>query len=71
VAQVSGYFMEKWADRTGNPPLTTAKEVPYAAQYLFYDVKKARERLGLKLSPIEDSLKRAIAWFRQEGYIRK
>ena len=71
LARLSGYFMEKRADRTGIPPLTTAKEVPYAAQYLFYDVTKAREKLGLQLSPIEDSLKRAIDWFRREGYIRR
>jgi len=71
AAKVAGSFMEKWADRTGNPPLTTAKEVPYAAQYLFYDVKKAREKLGLELSPIEDSLRRAINWFRREGYIQR
>jgi len=71
VGRMAGYVMEKIADRTGRPPLTTAKEVPYAAQYLFYNVSKAKEKLGLTLSPIEESLERAIAWFRRNGYVRR
>lgn len=71
VGRLAGYLMEKIADRTGRPPLTTAKEVPYAAQYLFYEVSKAKEKLGLVLSPIEESLARAISWFRRHGYIRR
>jgi len=71
AGRLAGYFMEKWADRTGNPPLSTAKEIPYTAQYLFYNVTKAQVKLGLKLTPIEDSLKRAIDWFKKVGYIKR
>jgi len=71
VAPPVGYLMEKWANYKGQPPLTTSKEIPYAAQYLFFDVTKAREKLGLVSSPIEESLSRSIEWFRKGGYIKK
>jgi hypothetical protein len=47
------------------------KEVLYAVQNLFYRVSKAKEKLGLTLSPLEESLTRAIAWFRRNGYVRR
>ena len=54
---------------TGIQPITTSKEVSFAAQYAFYDTSKAREKLGLEPSPVEDSIRRAIEWFKREGYI--
>ena len=71
MARAIGYIMERQATAKGKPPLTTSKEVPYAAQYLYFDVTKAREKLGLVSTPIEESLKRSIEWFRKEGYIKK
>ena len=71
VARAVGYIMEKQAKSKGKAPLTTSKEIPYAAQYLFFDVTKAREKLGLVSTPIEESLRRSIEWFRKEGYIKK
>ncbi len=65
----AGWLMEKIADWRGQPPLLTSKEAPYLAQKLFFDVSKAREKLGLELTPIEDSLKRSIQWFESEGYL--
>ena len=71
LAKRVGQLLEKIANLTGRPPLTTAKEVPYMAQHLFYDVKKSKEKLGLELTPTEDSIRRSIDWFRREGYIKK
>ncbi len=71
MARAIGYLMERSAKKKGRAPLVTAKEVPYAAQYLFFDVTKAREKLGLVSTPIEESLRRSIEWFRKEGYIKK
>ena len=71
LAKRVGQLLEKIANLTGRPPLTTAKEVPYMAQHLFYDVKKSKEKLGLGLTPTEDSIRRSIDWFRREGYIKK
>jgi dihydroflavonol-4-reductase len=66
-----GYLMEKMAERSGRTPMTTSKEIPLMARYLFYDVSKAKDKLGLELTPIEESLERSIEWFRREGYIKK
>jgi dihydroflavonol-4-reductase len=71
MARAGGYLMERWAERTGLPPLTTSREIPFLARYLFYDVSKAREKLGLELTPIEESIQRSIEWFRKAGYIKR
>jgi len=52
---------------THRPPLTTPKEVQYSSQYLYADVSKARRELGLEPTPMEESLERAIRWFRAAG----
>ena len=69
VAVGAGKLSERISRLTGKPPLATSREVPYIAQHAFYDGTKAREELGLELTPVDDSLRRAIEWFRKEGYI--
>jgi dihydroflavonol-4-reductase len=63
------WLWQKLAQRTGRQPTVTPKEARYSHQYLYYDVTKAQKELGLELTPVEASLRRAIDWFRQEGYI--
>jgi len=61
--------LKYWADHVSHkPPLSSPREIEYASQYLFFDNTKAREVLGLKFTPIEDSLERSINWFRNHGY---
>ena len=69
VAKAAGRLFVKIADMTGRPPLTTNNEVAYSAQYLFQDISKAKEKLDYQPSPVEDSITRAIEWYRREGYI--
>jgi dihydroflavonol-4-reductase len=64
-----GHTLERYARATGNQPLTTAREVKYSNQYLFYDPSKAQRELGLELSPVRDSVGRAVEWFKREGYL--
>jgi dihydroflavonol-4-reductase len=71
IARGLGYLMERRAEKTGRAPMMTSKEIPTLARYAFYDVSKAQDKLGLEITPIEQSLGRAIEWFRQEGYIRR
>jgi len=71
AAKIFGSLMEKMAEQSGKPPMTTAREVPYLSQYFFVDNSKARRELGMEFTPIEDSLSRAIEWFRRVGYIQK
>ena len=49
---------------TRRVPVTTPPEVDYARQYLFFDASKAQRELGLKPTPIEESLKASVEYFR-------
>jgi len=69
MAKVAGWMFVKIADATGKPPLTTAKEVSYSSQHLFFDISKARQKLGYEPSSVEDSIIRALNWYMAEGYI--
>lgn len=64
-----GYLWKKLADFTGTQPTTTHQEVAYSRQYLFYDVSKAQRELGLQLTPVEVSIRRALDWYKANGYI--
>lgn len=60
-----------WSDHISHrTPLSTPAELRYVSQYLFFDNSKARTELGLRFSPIEESLERSIEWFRTAGYIK-
>jgi nucleoside-diphosphate-sugar epimerase len=50
------------------PPLSSPVEVAYASSHLYVDSSRARTELGWSPSPIEPSLRRAIEWFRANGY---
>lgn len=69
LAKLYGWLWEKWAGISGHQPMTTAKEIAYSNQFLFYDISKAREKLGYDPTPVEESMRRAIDWFTGEGYI--
>jgi len=63
-------FLKYWSDHISrHPPLSTPPEIRYASQYLFFEHTKAKTELGLDFTPIEDSIARAIAWFREYKYI--
>jgi dihydroflavonol-4-reductase len=66
----AAWLMEMVADHiTHRPPPATAKTAQYAATNHFFDVSKARRELGLRSIPLEDSIRRSIAWFRENDYI--
>jgi nucleoside-diphosphate-sugar epimerase len=43
--------------------------VEYASQHLFFDNSKSRNELGLVYSPVEESLREAVKWFKEHGYL--
>jgi dihydroflavonol-4-reductase len=58
-----------WSDNISHKtPLTTPPEVSYASQHLFFDNSKARNELGLTFTPIEESLRDSVQWFRKNYY---
>jgi dihydroflavonol-4-reductase len=58
------------ADRTGRAPLMTPTEVMLTRQGLVCDASKARRELGLGVRPLEETLRDALVWFLDNGYIR-
>lgn len=70
VAIGMGYLLEYRSDNvTHQRPVISGKALRYAKQYLFYDNTKAKEELGLEFTPIEESIRRAVEWFKENGYI--
>lgn len=50
-------------------PFTTPVELDIAKAGLIADASKARRELGLPTRPIEESIKDALVWFAQHGYL--
>ncbi len=70
IAGLAGHVLEAWAEKTGNPPLITAPSVKVAQRTAIFDGSKATRELGLQYRPIKESIKRALVWFADNGYIR-
>jgi nucleoside-diphosphate-sugar epimerase len=69
MLKISASVFKYWADNISHKiPLTTPPEVSYASQYLFFDNTKARNELGLTLTPIEKSLCDSVRGFRENSY---
>jgi dihydroflavonol-4-reductase len=51
------------------PPRVSLEAVRLARKKMFFDPAKAVRDLGLPQSPIETALARAVAWFREQGYV--
>ncbi len=56
---------------TRREPLVPYEGVKMAAKHMFFDPSKAIRELGLPQTPVETALSDAVAWFRQNGYVRK
>ena len=60
-----------WAAHlTGRPPRVSLESVRMSRHRMFFDAGKAVRELGLPQTPVEDALGRAVAWFRENGYVR-
>ena len=61
-----------WAAQlTGRPPRVSLESVRMSQHRMFFDAGKAVRELGLPQTPVEDALGRAVAWFRENGYVRR
>jgi len=69
VAIATGHLYEAMATVTRQPPPTTAAWVKIGSRYSFWDSSKAMRELGLPQTPVRESLKKAIDWFRDKQYI--
>ncbi len=55
---------------TGRVPRVPLEGVRMSRYRMFFDASKAVRELGLPQTPIEEALVRAVAWFRENGYVR-
>lgn len=57
-----------WARLTGRPPRAPLEGVRMARKKMFVASEKARRELGYEPRPIDGALRRAVEWFRANGY---
>jgi dihydroflavonol-4-reductase len=69
AAVLFGYLYQAASEITRKPPITTAAWVRVGSHYSFWDSSKAVNELGMPQTPIRQSIKNAIDWFRQNGYL--
>jgi dihydroflavonol-4-reductase len=56
---------------TRRPPLVPYEGVKMAAKRMYFDCSKAVRELGLPQTPVETALSDAVAWFSQNGYVKR
>jgi dihydroflavonol-4-reductase len=54
----------------GRQPRVPLEGVRMSRHTMFFDTGKAVRELGLPQTPVEEALGRAVAWFRENGYVR-
>jgi dihydroflavonol-4-reductase len=69
VAVATAYLYEAVAAVTQKSPVTTVGWVKVGSHYSFWDVSKAVRELGLPQTPVRESMKKAIDWFRENRYL--
>ncbi|MBI2094126.1 MAG: epimerase, partial [Candidatus Omnitrophica bacterium] len=69
VVLFGAWIMEGIGFLTASEPLFPRKAVYAARVGQRLDSSKAQRELSLELTPIEEAIRRALAWFRQNGYL--
>jgi len=65
---LAAYVNEGISRITGREPLIPLAGVQMAAKFMFFDSSRAVRELGLPQTPVKDALRRAVEWFRENGY---
>lgn len=65
---LAAYLNEGLSRLTGREPLIPLAGVQMARKFMFFDATKAVMELGLPQTPVEEALRRAVQWFRANGY---
>jgi dihydroflavonol-4-reductase len=64
--------MELWADHVSRrEPPATYRSIRYAQRNAFFSNAKAKRELGLPSRPLEETVRRAVDWFRAEHAAKK
>jgi dihydroflavonol-4-reductase len=68
VAYVAGMVSTGWANLTGKEPLAPLDAVRMSRKKMFVSTEKAVRELGYRPGAPEGALRRAVEWFRANGY---
>jgi dihydroflavonol-4-reductase len=68
VARTMIQLFEAQAKKTGDEPPLARVMFEYSLKPSFYSNEKSVRELGAKYRPIDDTIRDAIAWFRENGY---
>jgi len=60
-----------WSRVTGRPPRASFDAARMSRHRMFFDSARAVRELGLPQTPVEEALARAVAWFREHGYVKE
>ena len=69
VAYAAGLASTGWANLTGHEPRAPLDAVKMARKKMFVSLDKAKRELGFNPRPVDGALKRAVDWFRANGYV--
>jgi dihydroflavonol-4-reductase len=69
VAYAAGLASTGWANITGREPRVPIDAVKMARKKVFVSMDKAKRELGYNPEPVDGALKRAVEWFRANGYV--
>jgi dihydroflavonol-4-reductase len=69
VAYAAGLASTGWANLTGQEPRAPIDAVKMARKKMFVSLDKAKRDLGFNPQPVDGALKRAVDWFRANGYV--
>jgi dihydroflavonol-4-reductase len=69
VAYLAGLASTGWANLTGLEPRAPLEAVKMARKKMFVSLDKAKRELGFNPGPVDGALKRAVDWFRANGYV--
>jgi len=68
AAYAAGLASTAWARLTGREPLVALDAVRLASKKMFVTHEKASRELGYAPGGVDDALRRAVEWFRGNGY---
>ena len=69
AARAVAVAMEAQAARSGTPPLLARDFFEYSLRPSYYSNAKSVRELGATYRPIEESIRDAVAWFRERGMV--
>lgn len=69
LAYVTGVVSTGWAGLTGREPRAPLDAVKMARKKMWVACDKAKRELGFEPGPVDCALRRAVEWFRANGYV--